>query len=324
MELFHYTGKDAELSIVGGNSFWFSGYDTMNDTTEIRHIDDFLLHNLSDSLDIVFKRFTKERRKEIKKNCTKRGISKASTYQANKLIETLRGILFDGKERLPRAVDPFIMSFCSHDNSSYEYYNGMLSQWRAYGRSGYCLVFDRDALHDILSGERDSYLYNHFGIHDVNYGVDREKFQNDHNLLAELALDAALIESTHPDPESVFHKLIQEYLKCAVKFKHVGFREECEVRAVLSPASIELKSILEKHGPEISLKIKEIKNRPDGRRYIECKFRKKIPLKRIIVSPGEKQSELFHEIKSVVDDGVEVTKSSTPYIEHASATRALS
>ena len=72
-------------------------------------------------------------------------LSKLAKEEATGVVDTVYRVTYEGGNDSPPFARAFIASFCSHLRSEepYEQRNGLLSQWRAYGKSErYAIVFD--------------------------------------------------------------------------------------------------------------------------------------------------------------------------------------
>jgi hypothetical protein len=121
--------------------------------------------------------------------------------------------------------------------------DGLLSQWRGYGKDGgYALVFDTDRLEQLLKSEGSSFWYAHAQWGDVHYHQDDDDLTH-----AEPEITAA--EETmrssirrfmqNPVPEEL-EPTFEAVNTLSCLYKHWGFHEEREVRIVAIPPSEDL------------------------------------------------------------------------------------
>ena len=68
-------------------------------------------------------------------------------------------------------VSPFfVVSFCRHEDTKYEYQHGLLSQWRGYADSGgFAIEFDEKRLDEFAVNEQRKFAYAGFKSDDVEY-----------------------------------------------------------------------------------------------------------------------------------------------------------
>jgi hypothetical protein len=94
------------------------------------------------------------------------GALRVAEGDADRLVQILYEKIFGGGLAVP-----FIAPFCTHVNDqSYEKENGLLSQWRGYGKDGgFCIVFDTTAFVTILEAEFNAYNWIHLRIAPVHY-----------------------------------------------------------------------------------------------------------------------------------------------------------
>lgn len=121
--------------------------------------------------------------------------------------------------------------------------DGLLSQWRGYGKDGgYALVLDAHHLEQLLKAEGANFWYQHAQWGDVHYHQDGD--------------DLAHAEPEIREAEEELRRSIGRYIKHPVSaelestfepvatlsclFKHWGFHEEREVRIVAIPPNEEL------------------------------------------------------------------------------------
>src|SRR5262249_49372143 len=53
----------------------------------------------------------------------------------------------------------FITSFCIHDEGTYEYSHGLLSQWRSYALGGFAIEFDEVGIDEFVKEEKAKWRY---------------------------------------------------------------------------------------------------------------------------------------------------------------------
>jgi len=117
-------------------------------------------------------------------------------------------------------------------------------------------------------------------------------------------------------------ELFLPFVSCTSRFKHRGFFEESEVRAVLSPVSEEWRRRVKNENPEeyekiADKKIKPVKFRHGFSPYIEigCAEGERLPIERIIVGPSlvsentKAKLQAFLELRGLK---IEVSISETP------------
>lgn len=121
--------------------------------------------------------------------------------------------------------------------------DGLLSQWRAYGRDGgYALVLDPKRLEDRLEIEAAAFHYQHMQIGNVHYHDEDATSDTPEPEIreAEASLRAGVLRYCQdPRPETLEDFYIPVTTLCCL-YKHWGFHEEHEVRVVAIPAHASL------------------------------------------------------------------------------------
>jgi hypothetical protein len=219
------------------------------------------------------------------------------------------------------AIDPFIVSFCYHSPNSYERRNGLLSQWRAYGRSaGYALEFDSRAITDAFVAEMSNVAHSGAHFSDVVYDGDDEKFS------AEFAALVEAIQQLYSD--MLFNngcnlsRLFEPFIVGTTRYKHEGFREEAEIRLVVCPATKKDLAELESGDPKKweaakNKRIMERSYRSDLRPYVRILSGRTLScLRRIIVGPHRNKELARDRLLTYLrmkELNIEVDISETPY-----------
>ncbi|WP_439544288.1 DUF2971 domain-containing protein [Hyphomicrobium sp.] len=194
--------------------------------------------------------------------------------------------------------------------------------WRAYGKgSGYAIVFRTKEFCDILLHEESkTYLYGPSSIGDVVYGGDDNGFRREFSsLLAEIRkyLLGLLAGNPQATPELYAH-----FTSSVARYKHRGFAEEAEVRAMLAPVSQREFDRLKLREPENfkqhkAKSPKAVHFRDGLVPYLKISpLNGKLPISSIIVGPhAEKEArreklERYLELKNL---NISVAVSETPF-----------
>lgn len=313
-ELYHYTGADGLKGIIESNSFWATYFPQMNDAQEIHHLRPSLVLEMAARLTPIVEqiRLQKPRDPIV-------GRPGAPQHVAQRWSSILYDVIFADNEST-QATRCYITSFCSHTgDQGYERENGLLSQWRAYGRDGFCLVFDTAALWKLFVKERSLFLYAYTNLLEAYYPrKGGEIFQNLGDLLdaSEAPIKSALAgNGDFRVDDSVF----LPFLASATAFKHQGFYEEREIRFVaLAGTQIAADTMKGVEGFDPK-PLKEIIKTPPGQqeRHRIALFGidfPTLPLKRVIVGPSNQQAENAAFAQRVLGSRVPITKSATPFV----------
>lgn len=324
--------------ILESQTLWATHYKHLNDTTEIEYFREPLEQAIFPLMkDIALKYFRRSFRvrREIRKLG---GVISVAEREAKGFIGSFYKTTFERGRDEPPFAEPFITSFCAHDDDeAYERENGLLSQWRAYADGGYILVFDTRKLWELADIEGRTYHLTALSLGDVVYEGDNEAFQEEFSELINIIKDLFLVfldkEKPFDDKEKPFDAghTFEPFVSSAARYKHQGFKEEREVRFVVCPVTEEMSEVIAKMDPKYrpeDKQLKTIKLRTDGEReipYIELfDYEKKqhLPIKTIIVGPHREQAALEDTVSQLVSDlrlNVAVKCSETPYIGGKSA-----
>lgn len=321
--VYHYTNHFGLSGILESQTLYATHYRHLNDTTEIEHMRVFLVQK--------FQHFIKEFHKEALHHPSNRqkvasagGEHIIAFREAEKIIEILYRITFGGVHFDKQFADPYITSFCSHvDDEDYEKENGLLSQWRSYaGDEGYAIVFNTEELCRFIDRESDYYsLLATFG--DVVYEGDDEEFDREFRDLFE-GLEK-IYENLFSEDEPKIAEVFGPFVNSVSRFKHQAFREEREVRIIISPNTKEFDDYIksadptyvppDKHYKEIFTREKNGITIPTIRLFDYPKD-DKLPITKIIVGPHRNQVKNLQIAKELVEQiemDVEVYASETPY-----------
>lgn len=188
--------------------------------------------------------------------------------------------------------DTYAICFCRDDDN--------LSQWRGYGGNvqGVCLTFKKEPLRRAFR-ELDARLYEVAYSNKSTIAKLRDALGDELEDIAEL--DEIVGFSGEKEKYAEMFKRISLLLP---KFKHLGFKDEREWRAVV----------------QRQIDATELKFRPSGNKivpYIELKFEKKLPLTSVRVGPGHDQELTIQSLnvflKSRGYPDVEIKKSEVPF-----------
>lgn len=323
-ELFHYTDFNGLSGILESQQLWATHYEHLNDTTEVNHMKEYLVEILAE----IFGRAVGEIRKNsLALDLRIRrfgGLLSVVRHEARSFVESMYQVGFTGRPDAAPLSPPFICSFCSHaSDNPYEKEHGLLSQWRSYGgQDGYALVFDSAELSKLLQRESDERSYAPLYIGDVIYNEGLHRFRAKFEGLA-LNMKEVMWQHHVVGQKAEFpDDLIKDFLISATTFKHVGFKEEREVRIVACPTPYRLreatramdsndnsnkKPLVQIHGRGALSNIRYIK-------LFEFQDPRRLPIRRIIVGPHREQEALKRRVLQLVGNRIPVFCSQTPYV----------
>lgn len=322
-ELFHYTTIEAFESICRTQQFWATHYEDLNDATELRQVRAVII----DLIEPIIREYYERRMKTDAKFRTRvqrsGGIQRVAQKEAGMWADSLHRPTFgegghDG---------PFVVSFCAHDRSSYESQHGLLSQWRGYGAGGgVAIVLDTARMLKKMRHEADEFEHEIFHVGDVKYDdapqVIKENvnikplFDSLPNVLNEFY--STLCPSSTPPP--IMGDVRQPYIFASTLIKHRAFREESELRIVVSPRPLDSTSV--SCDDKLNCKpTKAIRYRLKGNgeaRYIElfgATNGASLPIKRVIVGPSRTRNLNLQRIREILaGSDIEVCESKTPFL----------
>lgn len=283
-ELFHYTGAAGLSGIVTTGTLWATHVGFLNDQEEYKiFFEKRLPAILRRAIEAAYARV--KDREDVKRTMTKFGGEKA--YKDAKLAELAR--LLSDKTR--DMNEPYVLSFCAATTERVSTH-GLLSQWRGYGRDGgYAIVFDTEKLEELWRREGKTIKGMPLFMGNVEYFEDPANDLGEHPETQEqtkVVIEAVakfLLSANSVDLEPVINPI--HNLACLTK--HCGFREENEVRLVISHPSAELLTL----APSEHI-LKPIRNVVrDGvpvpyvalLESLPPPFTGRLPIKRIIVGP---------------------------------------
>jgi hypothetical protein len=316
-ELHHYTKYAGLKGIIETNALRATHYRKLNDTMEIN----LLRQPLAEALGLRFTDVLRRRRSEweIARAIEETGgLEVAARLAAEGLVNSFYQVSFERRDSFSFA-EPYITSFCTHAGWPYERENGLLSQWRGYGGAGgYCLVFDTAKLAARLGGEFDAHYYVHISLAQVIYADGDAKVEDLFPVLLKRNEEFLDVVLDRGDGLLNLQDGFGPFIAGVTSYKHQGFREECEIRAVTIPASQEIAGQVQAENPGVSLgPIKSPLVDERGRPFVSLfsDLNGKLPIRRIIVGPSVHQAENAERARAVVGDAIPIELSKTPYIE---------
>ncbi len=320
-KLYHYTNQKGLEGILKSQSLWATHYKNLNDGTELKIFDNTIKKPLSEKFEKVFREAQNLHNRKVKKSwekLNKLDLQKEVEKEAKYLLGVMRKAIGENF---------FINSFCYHDEGSYEQKNGLLSQWRSYGKEGYAIIFDTKKLWEMLSLEEEKFPKDRtFIMSNVIYEGftedDREDFDDD--------LEKILTHSTEFVKTKVRGKIdaarssigetYEPFVKCLSRLKHIAFKEEKEIRLVCHSSGKESSDANEANCKKLGRETKSRSRNGESILYQEI-FGfpdKKLPIERIIIGPGKNQNDLekglLPFLKKENLKKIDITKSETPLI----------
>lgn len=324
-KLYHYTTLDGLKAILTEQRLRLSYIRSLNDEKELiafrPRIRNILCKRV---LDVINKKCNEQTKLDAfaREHGGRERIAKHLTnFLLNNLYKQLTGT-----QSTDPFIYPFIFSFCTPENKLIAD-NGLLSQWRGYGReAGYALVFDSKRLYTLVKDEAKEQRGLHLGtLGEVLYSDCK-----DENIRAELdeeirTLESCVLAYLYSRDVNHLKESLESFVKSTCLYKHWGFSEEREFRLLVVTATHQELGENGIIGADIDgLKVQSFSR---GNAQIPCiylfdnqkfKDKKKLPVTQIIVGPhkdsDKNKSNLIQFLKSINLNNIKVTKSEIPYI----------
>ena len=246
--------------------------------------------------------------------------------EAAKIVDTFYNVTFGGGRVEHHFAEPFITSFCTHsDDDDYERENGLLSLWRGCAEvresGGFAIVFDTERLSELVSREQEFYHLSALAFGNVVYDGDIEGFHREFGGLLEKLENS--FDQIISDGPIDFGGHFDAFVIGVSRFKHRAFREEREVRIIISPSTPEFYKYLKEVDPTFvppDKVFKEVFQRPGTEipttRLFDYEKEEKLPVVKIIVGPHQNQRLNVDIATALVErSGMDVViqPSETPY-----------
>lgn len=234
-ELLHYTTVAGLSGILDSQSLHATHAAYLNDSTEIKL---FFRERLAKILEAGI-------RAELASDSQLRVLPKlASTPQEADAVlvryaaETAEAI----RTVSERFNQPHFVCFSAPANTRIAR-DGLLSQWRGYGKDGgYALVFDTAELEGCLGREATTFWFQHVQWGDVHYHQEDDDLAHAEPeiLEAEESLRGAIRAHIKDPSATTLESTFEPVATLSCFYKHWGFHEEREVRIVAIPPTEEL------------------------------------------------------------------------------------
>jgi len=315
-KLYHYTTWDGLLGILKTQTLWATHYRFLNDYSEIVLFRDKLVSLILPYVREAYEKLVKQSPYIEQQITQKGGLGQVSQDVAEVVVDAQYRATGD---------EIYILSFCGQHKNPHINNNGLLSQWRGYGSGGgFVLEFDTQKLEAILEIEAERFEYSAMHLSDIVYSDDEDRLKT--KLSEDLSVIAADIrELFDPQKLTVEEKDLKGYMafvNCVSRYKHCGFSEENEVRAVILPTVIDGKylELAKTNGATLRAE-KERKFRDKNGKlvpYIEL-FNSadvELPIERIIVGPHKEKEARAAALRVMLrNTRIEITCSDIPFID---------
>ena len=325
-ELFHYTSLHALEGILETNTLWATHAEHLNDSSEMKLLWPKLALDCATYLKADFEAgpgLDPELREVAEKLG---GADKISAQDGTMIVDVMKSLLFGDDTNQGMGI-PFIASFATHEKGDH-CKDGMLSQWRGYGRDqGVAIVFDAAQLEDLLRSECDRFEYLCCLKADVVY------YENQLNLEAHfpelfdslkgISKDVVDGFRNNENAQKNFYALSCNLLPAVGRLKHPAFHEEKECRIIVGLCHESHRHKISRFGDQ-QRHMKAIHHRPGPScsiPYIRLfeDFGEELPISRILVGPSRNQSANSEAVHSLLDQltrgrAIKVQESEIPYV----------
>ncbi|HRJ67232.1 MAG TPA: DUF2971 domain-containing protein [Alphaproteobacteria bacterium] len=230
--LYHYTNISGALGIINSNQLWATHCRFLNDTTERVHALESMYHQMQPRVLEIIRELEKEPAAKAFLNLdAEGGAENLARDEARKIINALNNAA--GNEC-------YVVSLCGETPDEYVNKNGLLSQWRGYGKDGgAALVFDTKELEDHLKKEAAEVSYSYFCLASLFYEDDFKTPSEEASKKISTVVrygEGYIRETVLNQPNPVDTGEAYAALANIVsRYKHRAFKEENEVRIIAWP-----------------------------------------------------------------------------------------
>lgn len=315
--LYHYTTWDGLLGILQTQTLWATHYKFLNDCSEIVLFRDKLVSLILPYVRESYERFVKQHPHNKQMIRQKGGLGQIIQHDAELLVDAQYRATGD---------EIYIVSFCGQHKNPRINSNGLLSQWRGYGDGGgFALVFNTKNLEQILEIEAKNFQYNAIHLSDLVYSDDenrlKEQYKKDLSIIADDIGQIINSTTSSKGAKTGLLKGFESFVHCISRYKHYGFSEENEVRAVVLPTVMnqEFLKLASTMGDTLKPEKERKFRNKNGQLvpYIELfnSIDIKLPIERIIVGPY-KEKEARASALSVIlrNTKIEIKCSDIPFV----------
>jgi Protein of unknown function (DUF2971) len=320
-ELFHYTTMSGLEGILTSQSLHATHIAHLNDREETRVIRPKLRKHIEPLMTSIYERIAKEKPDHTKAIIERFGSKeRAISHETHVFEETLYKVTYEHYSDDAVCVDPYVVSFCAH-KKNYEKRNGLLSQWRAYGKNiGAAIVFDAHALWELMLAESEKFIYEPFFLAEVSYADENFCLENDFPDFV-VGLNE-IVPKLFFSADVSIASLFIPYLRASCTLKHQGFSEENEIRAIFAPLTQRTWDAHKEDGANLAEEyknkgIKEVLKKSGFVPYLNLfdSAEHVLPIKRIVIGPGRNSGMWLPRIQRAVRGSkIEVYCSDTPLI----------
>lgn len=226
--IFHYTQEKNVEAILGSGGLFATDYRQMNDPDELHALRNPLATLMTQSA-LPLLRYA-------------RALGRFSPPVDMDLDQVARAEATKFHDIMVRALPspPHLTCFCGHSDQHHRQ-NGLLTMWRHYGRGeGIALGFDTAKLIEISEGLMQSFAIDGIYLDQVLYGTDNvalmQRMLQAPAILQNFAENLILMLQNLPEGPEISKESFLQFLVLVCGAKHADFRDEQEIRLVVTPA----------------------------------------------------------------------------------------
>lgn len=313
--LFHYTTAEGLSGILRSQTLWATDYRFLNDSMELKACTAVLLDEVSSAVEEKISKYAEDNVLDMEEIERVGGIHSFALNESRNVLDAM----FRGNDGIFHS--PFIASF-SAALSEYVSSNGLLSQWRGYGKDGgYAIEFDTYGLQENISElqivEFDSVIYTH---EDTTIKVHFKEEIESIRKAVEALIESQIVQNP-PQRMKVVENSQIPIMRLMTFIKHEAFCEECEVRVCSYKALSEVHEL--KHRTSNGMMVPYIELFAPVKDQSKIASEMHLPIKRIIVGPHRDQAQRVRALESLTEhvqvvplgnSAIDVKKSDIPYI----------
>ncbi|HME45628.1 MAG TPA: DUF2971 domain-containing protein [Syntrophorhabdales bacterium] len=316
--LYHYTTWSGLLGILKTQTLWATHYRFLNDYSEIA-----LFRN---KLVVFLRPYVAEQYRKLVEQSPHLEQQISEEGGMDQIVQHDTEVFVDAQYHATRD-EIYILSFCGQHSNPHVNDNGLLSQWRGYGASGgFALVLNAYKLEGLLAAEYEKFEYSTMHLSDVVYSDNESRLKEE--LSESLSILASDVKGffdpakSSAEERAAAVKGYTAFVTCISRYKHCGFSEENEVRAVVLPAIVNRAYTEWAQKNSFTLKPeKERKFRHKNGQLVPYTelfgfADMKLPIERIIVGPHKEKEARAATLRVMLrNTGIEITSSDIPFAE---------
>ncbi len=309
--LWHYTDLTGLEGIISSQCLWATDYRYLNDSSELHHSQKMLFQVLLPKVIAITKKKYDDSSEVRGIIDFHNGVEKFSEMATWDHIKRHYKSFLESPNTAPI---PCVLSFCKTPKDER---NGLLSQWRGYGKDGgYAVIFDEKELDKKFNEDEDCF-YGISGGRDVVYAPPVKDKEIKDSLEQ---VSGYIYQYFKEQPREQTKDEFFAFIRCMAFIKHNGFSEEREYRFLFIPDSERFKNM--DGFKEAGKEFRKIMFRESSRGlvpYIKLFERSKpLPIEGICIGPYKDKKLREQSVKMYLRnkglEHIEVFCSETPFV----------